>query len=265
MIQSSRRLYFPTQNSLSPLTTNLSLNAPEPSGAFSMISSQMQLRNYPCVAALQSFASRDFLVGIYEQFGANVSSADLRQDLLYYLQMYQKTKSQFLSFWAIYDLPNPNNAPNTTGSKLNEDQFETALWQELMHLTSAEDRAQDRDPRISDDPTDVSFCLSIGGQAFFVVGLHPNASRISRRFPVPALIFNVFEQFDMLEKSGGYEQMVKINRARDLKLQNSINPMVEKYGDHWESIQFSGKENHDNWRCPFRYRSKTAALDIETP
>lgn len=247
MSETSNRLYYPDHNGLIPFQPEASSASSNASLIFQKIETFMQMKNYPCVAALQSFANREFMVGLYPHFGTRVGCKDLRQDLLFYLQRYQTSKSQLLSFWAIYESPPPRN----------EDDFEIKLWEELSHLTSEDQRLLDRDPRVSDDPNHPSFCLSIAGQAFFVVGMHPNASRISRRFPLPALIFNVFEQFELLEQSGGYEKMVRINRARDLKLQQSLNPMVEKYGDRWESIQFSGKENPDTWRCPFQYQARS--------
>jgi FPC/CPF motif-containing protein YcgG len=245
MIEASHRLYFPQQDALLPFKDRASAIAANPGQIFQMICHFMTMKNYPCVAALQSFAQREFLVGIYPSVADLSGAKDLRQDLLYYLQRYRESYSQFLSFWAVFPTVKP----------MDEDAFEQFLWEELTLLTSEEARPFDRDTRVSDDPKDPSFCLSLGGQAFFVVGMHPNASRISRRFPVPALIFNVFEQFELLEQSGGYETMVKINRARDIRLQKSLNPMVEKYGDHWESIQFSGKVNPNNWRCPFQYQA----------
>jgi FPC/CPF motif-containing protein YcgG len=49
---------------------------------------------------------------------------------------------------------------------------------------------------VSADPNDPHFSLSFGGEAFFVVGLHPRASRPARRFERPAPIFNLRDQFE---------------------------------------------------------------------
>lgn len=57
------------------------------------------------------------------------------------------------------------------------------------------------DRRVSSDPDDPHFSLSFGGEAFFVVGLHPNASRPARRFSRPAMIFNLHDQFEELRKT----------------------------------------------------------------
>ena len=38
---------------------------------------------------------------------------------------------------------------------------------------------------VSPDPDDAHFSFSVGGRAFFVVGLHPLSSRLARRFRWP--------------------------------------------------------------------------------
>ena len=202
-------------------------------------------KNYPCVAALQSYHRKDYWVKTYEDFGERYQRPELRRDLLSYLEEYKKTESQHFSFWAVFnDLKN-----------LNEDQFEMQMWNELSSLSSAESRSQDYDPRFSDDPLNKNFCFSIGGKAFFVVGLHPESSRRSRRFPWPALVFNTFEQFDTLKTNNQYDSMTKVNRLRDKSYQGDANPMVLLYSEIWESIQFSGKKNEASWKCPFHFRN----------
>ena len=127
------------------------------------------------------------------------------------------------------------------------------MWNELSHLSSIETKNNDWPiPELS-DPNNPGFCLSIDGKPFFVVGVHPNSSRDSRKFFRPALVFNVFDQFQTLQEDGLYEPMKITNRKRDLQFQGSVNPMVEDHGDHWESIQFSGKKNPNTWKCPFHF------------
>ena len=82
------------------------------------------------------------------------------------------------------------------------------------------------------------------------MGLHPRSSRLSRRFPYPAVVFNLYEQFEAL--GAAYEPMVELIRRRDRRFQGSVNPTVERWADKWESIQFSGRENPPDWKCPFR-------------
>lgn len=211
----------------------------------SEIGKLLSQKDYPCVAALQSFHRQDYWVRTYRDFGKKHQRPQLREDLLTYLEEYKKNRSEFFTFWAVFD----------DLEILNEDEFEKSLWQELSALTSVETQTKDYDPRFSQNPEDKNFCFSIGGKAFFVVGLHPQSSRRSRQFPWPTLIFNVFEQFDQLAQQGKYQPMIQINRQRDLRFQGSANPMALEHNDDWEAIQFSGKKNPPTWKCPFHFRS----------
>ena len=56
-------------------------------------------------------------------------------------------------------------------------------------------------PRVSADPDNPHFSLSFGGEAFFVVGLHPDASRPARRFARPTMVFNLHDQFETLARA----------------------------------------------------------------
>jgi FPC/CPF motif-containing protein YcgG len=89
----------------------------------------------------------------------------------------------------------------------------------------------------------------MAGQAFFVVGLSPQAERWARRFPWPVLVFNAHEQFEELRKS---EQFPRI-RERDAELEGEPNPNLADYGDHTEARQYSGREVESDWVCPARF------------
>jgi uncharacterized protein len=212
------------------------------------IAQMLTQKDYPCVAAVKAFHTQDYEVGIYGSFGSGASWRDLRHDLLFFIEQQRQSGSIFLSFWAVFD-----------EKVLTEEEFERSMWRELSCLTSAEDRISDW-PKFSQssNPEEPSFRFGLDGSEFFVVGLHANSSRHARRFRLPALIFNVFEQFDKLQQLGQYGPMVKLNRARDLKFQGSVNPMAEAHGEKWESIQFSGKENPPNWKCPFHFLKRAA-------
>ncbi len=199
-------------------------------------------KNYPCVAALRSYHKDDYQVGFYGKFGEGEHWRELRNDLLFFLQEQKRTSSIYLSFWAVFE-----------EQEFSEADFETALWKELSFLTSEEDRKNDWPANSVQDPADPGFRFALGGSEFFVVGLHSQSSRQARRFSRPAMIFNVFSQFDQLMKLGQYEGMVALNRERDQKFQGSVNPMVAAHGESWESIQFSGKMNPGTWKCPFSF------------
>ena len=222
----------------------------------SQIEAMLTQKNYPCVAALRSFFRQDYLVGFYDEFGTGNDWQALRADLLYFLERVKTTRSPYLTMWAIF--------PDTAST--DEATFERAMWNELSHLTSLESRASDwgdAGPARSEaegeslpeemDPSSRSFSLRLGGEALFVVGLHPNASRRGRRFPFTAFVINAFSQFEKLEETGTYGRMVALNRARDEAFHGDANPMSVKHGDAWEAIQFSGRTNDDAWKCPFHF------------
>ena len=105
---------------------------------------------------------------------------------------------------------------------------------------------------VSADPEDPHFSLSFGGEAFFVVGLHPRASRAARRFPRPTLVFNLHDQFERLRVEGRYERMRERIIERDVALAGSANPMLARHGEASEARQYSGRLVDEDWQCPFR-------------
>lgn len=208
------------------------------------INALLNQRGYPCVAAVQSLHRKDFWLRTYRDFGKVHQRASLREDLLHYLKTYKKTGSQYFTFWAVFRDEYP----------YSEDEFEQFLWSELSALTSESSKETDQDTRFSIDPESKNFCFSLGGSALFVVGLHSQSSRLARKFPWPSLVFNVYEQFDQLVAQKKYIPMVETVRRRDIEFQGDVNPMVLQHNDSWESIQFSGKKNAENWKCPFHFR-----------
>ncbi len=142
---------------------------------------------------------------------------------------------------------------------VDESEFETLLWRQLELLHEADGRPWD--PRVSDDPANPHFAFSVGGTAFFVVGLHPESSRIARRTPLPTLVFNLHEQFEELRGSDRFDRMRDTIRRRDGALQGSLNPMVADHGRSSEARQYSGRAVPADWEAPVRF---DAASDTST-
>ena len=67
-------------------------------------------------------------------------------------------------------------------------------------------------------------------QALFIVGLDPFSSRIARRFPWPAMVFNPHSQFRLMREQNTYSAMKSIVRERDFALQKSLNPNLGDFG-----------------------------------
>ncbi|MES2904898.1 MAG: guanitoxin biosynthesis heme-dependent pre-guanitoxin N-hydroxylase GntA [Pseudomonadota bacterium] len=142
------------------------------------------------------------------------------------------------------------------GAPATEEGFERQLWARLQSLSEKDQwLGQRADPRVAHDPQDPHFAMSFGGEAFFVVGLHPGASRPARRFETPAMVFNLHDQFERLRASGRYDKLRGAILARDLKLAGTPNPMLSQHGSISAARQYSGRAVGESWQCPFSGRS----------
>lgn len=130
--------------------------------------------------------------------------------------------------------------------------FEQALWNRVQSLADKDAwHGQTYDNRVSSDPGSPHFSLSFGGEAFFVVGLHPAASRPARRFERPVLVFNLHDQFERLRQEGRYEPLRSKILERDVAVAGSINPMLSRHGETSEARQYSGRAVDEDWTAPF--------------
>lgn len=152
--------------------------------------------------------------------------------------------------------PEPGETPVTYMALFDadvgdEDDFEQRLWRHLQLLHGIDRHDFDWAPGVSKDPAACDFSFSIAGRAYFIVGLHPSASRISRRAPVPCLAFNFHDQFQLMRASGKFEKMQRSIRARDVALQGNANPVLKSFGEASEARQYSGRSVDNDWHCPF--------------
>jgi hypothetical protein len=127
--------------------------------------------------------------------------------------------------------------------------FEAHLWDTLGALHDHDGAPWD--PSVSADPDSPAFSFSFAGRAFYVIGMHPNASRPGRRFARPTLLFNLHEQFERLRAEGRYTRVRGVIRDRDRALAGTTNPMMEDFGTRSEARQYSGRAVGADWRCPF--------------
>ncbi len=198
---------------------------------------------FPCVGAKSALAT-DMMRFVHAR---DITSAwndlQITHDLLEWSWAYRDEREGLRSFVAIFDGP----------LDLDEKAFEKAMWQRLQSIADKDHwLGQKPDPRVSGDPDDPHFSLTFGGEAYFVVGLHPAASRPARRFERPAMVFNLHDQFERLRADGRYERMREKIIDRDVALAGSPNPMLERHGDGSAARQFSGRAVPDDWNCPFR-------------
>lgn len=198
---------------------------------------------FPCVGAKSALNRNAYRFGAYESLLDPKTSQGLAHDLVAFTHERDVLAGEFNTFVSVF---------RDREAIESEAGFETALWGQLQRLHDLDSESHAWDPAVSSDPSDPHFSFSIAGVAFFVVGLHPLASRSSRRFAWPALVFNPHEQFHRLRDSGNFERFRDKIRARDIDLDGSLNPNVVDFGTLSETRQYSGRPVAADWQCPFR-------------
>jgi FPC/CPF motif-containing protein YcgG len=53
---------------------------------------------------------------------------------------------------------------------------------------------------------------------------------------------------------GKYTSMQDAIRTRDTALQGSVNPVLARFGESSEAVQYSGRAANGAWKCPFSTR-----------
>lgn len=204
--------------------------------------------SFPCVGAKSALAQDQIEVVIARDIRSNWDDLRVIDKLIGFAKSYENSPTLFRSFVVIFREPD----------NLFESQFEQHLWERVQSLSDKDSLfGMQTDARASADPSDRRFSLSFGGEAFFVVGLHPKASRPARRFIKPALVFNLHNQFEQLRQEGRYETLRRAILDRDLVLAGSPNPMLSRYGESSEARQYSGRAVDSDWRCPYERRDFT--------
>ena len=197
--------------------------------------------DYPCLGARSVFR-RDAVTAVVLDDLEDTSpggSLDALGEALRRFVADADPQGDLVSFVACFRGPVPET----------ERAFESALWGALRHLHEHDE--QPWAEGVSTDPTNPHFAFSVASTPFFVVGLHPQASRIARRAPLPTLVFNLHEQFERLREEGRFERMRDTIRRRDTDLQGEPNPMAVDHGVESEARQYSGRAVPPGWTPPF--------------
>lgn len=203
----------------------------------------IQDTSFPCVGAKSAIAKGTLDILIAQDIRSNWNDRDIYDGVTRTVAAYREDRALFRSFAVIFSSP----------GTLSEKAFEEFLWARAESLTNKDTwLGKPYDKRVSDDPNDPHFSLSFDGEGFFIVGLHPAASRPARRFERPVLVFNLHDQFEQLREQGKYERMREKILQRDEALAGSINPMLARHGEISEARQYSGRFIKDSdWQCPF--------------
>lgn len=208
---------------------------------------------FPCVGAKSALSKGQLHIIVARDLQSGWDDMRIWPALHALAQGYKADPVLFQSLVVIFEGPRD----------LTEQAFEAALWQRVQSLSDKDAwLGQTPDPRVSSDPDDPHFSLSFGGEGFFVVGLHPNASRPARAFERPALVFNLHDQFEQLREQGRYEKLRTSIIDRDVELAGEANPMLSRHGSNSEARQYSGRAVGEEWACPFHRRATETLIDV---
>ncbi|MDP1026567.1 guanitoxin biosynthesis heme-dependent pre-guanitoxin N-hydroxylase GntA [Sphingomonas sp. KR1UV-12] len=198
---------------------------------------------FPCVGAKSALGKGQMDILVARDMTSGWDDMRITPALASTVAKYRADRALFRTLVVLFEGP----------TDLDEAAFERHLWARAQSLSDKDEWLGYRaDPSVSSDPDDPHFSLSFAGEAFFVVGLHPNASRPARRFETPAMVFNLHDQFQVLREQQRYEKLRSAILARDEALAGSINPMLARHGEISEARQYSGRAVDADWKCPFR-------------
>ena len=197
--------------------------------------------NYPCVMARSVFNRDAFRMASYGALGDPSAATTMCHDLYAFSAEFPQPVHGAVSFVACFDGP----------SFADEVAFEAALWRQLQAVHDVDKRQFGWAGEVRSEPDDPNFSFSVGSRAFFLIGMHPGSSRIARRTPFPAIVFNLHEQFVELRANGKFDGVRDKVQTRDEQLQGTINPMSADFGARSEAAQYSGRAVGREWICPF--------------
>src|SRR3984957_3478902 len=198
-------------------------------------------QSFPCVGGKSALQRDRFEFVVCERLGSSDSADLLRDHLARFSASHPNPGIEPISFVALF-----------RQQVASEKDFHRRLWMQLQTIHDLDIREHPWAPDVSDDPVSSQFSFSVASRAFFVVGLHPHSSRLARQAPQPPLVFNFHDQFEALRASGRYEKLQASIRERDMALQGDINPVLARFGDASEALQYSGRAGGG---CPFHTRS----------
>jgi FPC/CPF motif-containing protein YcgG len=198
---------------------------------------------FPCVGAKSALKRDRIEFEVCERLGSSHCAEVLRDSLARFSARHPDPGIDPVSFVAIF-----------RGEVAGEDDFHQRLWMQLQAIHDLDIKEHPWAPDVSDDPRSADFSFSVASRAFFVVGLHPHSSRLARRAPRPTLVFNFHGQFEALRVRQRFEKLQAAIRERDVALQGYINPVLARYGEASEALQYSGRAGGG---CPLRTRSQS--------
>lgn len=196
---------------------------------------------HPCVMARSALNRASVRFGLYGRLAAPDAVQRHLRDLQRLAALLPPAAARWRSHVALF-LGEPPQG---------EAAFEQRLWAHLQALHERDRTSHGWAESVSADPASPDFGFSAAGRPWFVIGLHPQASRWARRFGLTALVFNPHGQFQELRERGRFESLRDTIRERDRAWQGSLNPMLDDHGQSSEARQYAGRAVPEGWRCPF--------------
>lgn len=196
---------------------------------------------FPCVGAKTALSKRKVTVKQYDDLRCEMNETDILTDIYDFIHRFDIDNEMYSSLVLTFEQP----------EIIDEELFDKLLWRKLQQLHNIDACLYEWDNAVDDNPHNPNFSFSLGGKAFFIIGLYPSAKRKSRRFERPALVFNLHEQFELLRQQGKFDQLRDHIREKDEVYCGSKNTLLQNHGEQSEAFQYSGKQQPNNWHCPF--------------
>lgn len=199
--------------------------------------------SFSCLAGKGVANGGGCVLRTYGVMGSQRSARAVARDLGAYVDALPEGGTSLTAFVAVF----------AAAGAADEESFERDLWTQLQGMHDRDVLAGVHAPGTSGDPADPTYAFTFRGEAMFVVGIHPHASRLARRFRWPALVFNPHRQFERLREMNRFERLRGIVREREVALQGSLNPNLADFGEQSEARQYSGRQVEKEWKCPFHH------------
>lgn len=205
----------------------------------------LSAKGYPCVGAKVAQNKKQIELHSFDNIQSDSEDNLILAQLYDFIARYNQQQRIFFSFVCVF-------TQCDVGSEIG---FERALWARLQGLHNKDCRKHGWDPRVSNNPDSNDFSFSLGGQAFFIIGLNPFSNLKSRKFQYPAIVFNLHSQFQKLKDENKFQSMRAQIRKNDKVFCGHVNNTLADHGDESEARQYSGRVIGSNWQCPFSQRS----------
>ena len=189
----SSHLYRVDSGTLIPVARDATAPGPAVCAAHAAFRSFVEHPDYPCVGAKSALARSSYVMGVYPSLSEPKSAPAVVDDLRWFGAHTEDIGKSYVTFMAVFQ----------DAAIGPPERFEATLWSYLQAMHRYDRHECDWDPAVSKNPRDPEFRFVVGGEAYFVIGLHPLARREARRFPFPMLVFNLHAQFRNSAKKAG--------------------------------------------------------------